>query len=256
MKKILPIILISFLLSSCLSKKIKYIQDKEETFEQISEYDNKPKDYKLKPEDILYIKITSTNKEINEYFNQNSRNNTSNVQNSNFFLDGFTVNDSGFVQVPVLGDIMVEGLNMSEVSKLVQEKTDEHLNNATVLVKLVSFYLTFLGEVGSQGRLTVLQDDINILDALALAGGINDYGDKKNVLVLRKTLNGTKTFHVDLTDRQLLSSEKFYLLPNDMIIVEPLRNKTFRMSIMDYTVILTTVTSTITMVLLIMNLAK
>jgi polysaccharide export outer membrane protein len=244
------------LFSSCLSNRIKYIQDKDEAFERISEYENKPKEYKLQPEDILYIKITSTNKEINEYFNQDSRNNTSNLQNSNFYLDGFTVNDSGYVQVPVLGEIMVEGLNMKEVSNLVQQKTDEHLNNATVNVKLVSFYLTFLGEVGSQGRMTVLQDDINILDAIALAGGINDYGDKRNILVVRKTLNGTKTFHVDLTERNLLSSEKYYLLPNDMIIVEPLRNKTFRMSIMDYTMVLTTVTSTITMVLLIMNLAK
>jgi len=256
MKNIVPVIFIMILFSSCLSNRIKYIQDKDEAFERISEYENKPKEYKLQPEDILYIKITSTNKEINEYFNQDSRNNTSNLQNSNFYLDGFTVNDSGYVQVPVLGEIMVEGLNMKEVSNLVQQKTDEHLNNATVNVKLVSFYLTFLGEVGSQGRMTVLQDDINILDAIALAGGINDYGDKRNILVVRKTLNGTKTFHVDLTERNLLSSEKYYLLPNDMIIVEPLRNKTFRMSIMDYTMVLTTVTSTITMVLLIMNLAK
>lgn len=256
MKNIVPIILVMILLSSCLSNRIKYIQDKDEAFERIGEYENKPKDYKLLPEDILYIKITSTNKEINEYFNQGSRSNTSSTQNSNFYLDGFTVNDSGFVQVPVLGEIMVEGLNIKEVSNLVQKKTDKHLNNATVNVKLVSFYLTFLGEVGSQGRITVLQDDVNILDAIALAGGVNDYGDKRNVLVVRKTLNGTKTFHVDLTERELLSSEKFYLLPNDMVIVEPLRNKTFRMSIMDYTMILTTITSTITMVLLIMNLSK
>ena len=91
-------------------------------------------------------------------------------------------------------------------------------------------------------------------DAFALAGGIGDYGDKRNVLVVRKTHNGTKTFYVDLTDRQLLLSDKFYLLPNDMVIVEPLRNKTFRMSIVDYTIILTTVTSTITMILLILSL--
>ena len=254
MKNLVLVLIILVLLPACLSNKIKYIQDKDETFEHIDEYANKPKDYKLQEKDILYVKITSTNKEINEYFNLNNNNTTNSTQNSNFYLDGFTVNDSGYVQIPVLGSVKVLGLNMKEVSELLQERTDEHLNNAIVNVKLVSFFLTFLGEVNTQGRITVFQDDINILDAVALAGGIGDYGDKRNVLVVRKTQNGTKTFHVDLTKRNLLISDKYYLLPNDLVIVEPLRNKTFRMSIMDYTMILTTVTSTITMILLIMNL--
>ena len=254
MKNIVLVLIVVVLFPACMSNKIKYIQDKDATFEQIDEYANKPKDYKLQVEDILYVKITSTNKEINEYFNLNNKNTSNNTTNSNFYLDGFTVNDSGYVEIPVLGPIKVLGLNMNEVSKLFDERTDEHLNNAIVNVKLVSFYLTFLGEVNSQGRITVYKDEVNILDAVALAGGISDYGDKRNVLVVRKTHNGTKTFHVDLTDRQLLLSDKFYLLPNDMVIVEPLRNKTFRMSIVDYTIILTTVTSTITMILLILSL--
>jgi len=256
MKNIYRVLIIIVLLPSCMANKIKYIQDKDEAFEQIDEYANKPKDYKLQEKDILYVKITSTNKEINEYFNLNNRNITSNAQNSNFYLDGFTVNDSGYVQIPVLGDVKVSGLNMKEVSELLQEKTDMYLNNAIVNVKLVSFFLTFLGELNTQGRITVYQDDINILDAVALAGGVSDYGDKRNVLVVRKTQNGTKTFHMDLTKRNLLLSDKFYMLPNDLVIVEPLRNKTFRMSVMDYTMVLTTITSTITMVLLIMNLSK
>ncbi len=256
MKNVVLILIVAILLPSCLGNKIKYIQDKDEAFEYMGEYANKPKDYKLKEKDILYVKISSTNKDVNEYFNVNSSNSTSNTQNSNFYLEGFTVSDSGYIQIPILGSISVSGLNMKEVSILLQQKTDQYLNNATVNVKLVSFYLNFLGEVGTQGQITVFQDNINILDALALAGGVGDYGDKRNVIIVRKTQNGTKTFHVDLTKRSLLTSDKFYLLPNDMVIVEPLRNKTFRMSIMDYTMVLTTITSTITMVLLIMNLSK
>ncbi len=243
------------LLPSCISKSIKYIQDKNEVFEQIYEYENIPTDYKIQKQDILYIKITSTNKEINEYFNiGKTTTGTNNIQNSNFYLDGFTVSDTGYIQIPVLGALKVEGLTVKEANKLLQEKTNQHLNNAIAKLKLVSFYLDFLGEVNSQGRVTVMQDNINILDAIALAGGINDYGDKRNVLIVRKSINGTKTFRVDLTKRSLLTSDKFYLLPYDMIIVEPIANKTFRMNISDYTLILTTLTSTITMVLLILNL--
>ena len=256
MKKVLPAIIVLLLLPSCISKSIKYIQDKNEIFEQVYEYDNRPADYKIQKQDILYVKITSTNKDINEYFNLSSRTNTNNIQNANFYLDGFTVSDSGYINVPVLGKLLVEGLTVKEANDLLQQKTDEHLNNAIATLKLVSFYIDFLGEVRKQGRVTVMQDNINILDAIAMAGGINDFGDKRNVLVVRKTKDGTKTFRVDLTERDLLTSDKFYLLPYDMVIVEPVANKTFRMNITDYTLILTTLTSTITMVLLILNLTK
>lgn len=255
MKNILFIILVVLLFPSCITKSIKYIQDKNEVFEQIYEYENVPSDYVIQKQDILYIKISSTNKDINEYFNiEKTMTANTNPQNLSFYLDGFTVNDTGYIKLPVLGSIKVEGLTVKEANQRLQEKTDQHLNNAIANLKLVSFYIDFLGEVNKQGRITVLQDNINILDAIAMAGGISDFGDKTNILIVRKTKNGTKTFRVDLTKRSLLNSDKFYLLPYDILIVEPVANKTFRMNITDYTLILSTLSSTITMILLILNL--
>ncbi len=239
-----------------MHNKIRYILDKNEVFENINEYENKAPDYQIQIDDILYIKINSTNKEINEYFELNSSrlNSQTNGQGNSFYLRGFCVNDSGYVKIPVLGNIFVQGFTIKEVQELVQKKTDSILNNAIATVKLVSFYVTFLGEVNSQGKITVMQDEINILDAISLAGGIADYGNKKNVLVVRQTKKGSKTFRVDLTERKLLTSEKFYMLPNDIVIVEPLKSKSFQLGIRDYSLLLTTVTSTITMVLLVINL--
>lgn len=259
MKQATPLLFLAVILfSGCLHNKIRYIQDKNEVFEQINEYANKAPDYKIQSEDILYIKISSTNKEINEYFevNTSSQSMQQGGQQNSFYLRGFNVNDSGYVSVPVLGSIYVEGFTIKQVQELVQKKTDELLNNAIATVKLVSFYITFLGEVNSQGKITVMQDDINILDAIAQAGGVADYGNKQNVLVVRQTKEGTKTFRIDLTKRNLLTSEKFYMLPNDIVIVEPLKNKSFQLGVRDYSLILTTVTSTITMVLLVINLLK
>jgi polysaccharide export outer membrane protein len=255
---ILPLLLV-ILLSGCMHNKIRYIHDKNEVFENIEEYENKAPDYQIQASDILYIKISSTNKEINEYFEIGSsqlNNQMGGGQGNNFYLRGFCVSDSGYVSIPVLGDIYVEGFTIKEVQELVQKKTDNILNNAIITVKLVSFYITFLGEVNSQGKITVMQDEINILDAISLAGGIADYGNKKNVLVVRQTQKGTKTFRVDLTERELLTSEKFYMLPNDIVIVEPLKSKSFQLGVRDYSLLLTTVTSTITMVLLVINLLK
>ena len=248
----------TLLASSCMHKKIRYILDQNEVSGSISEYENHPPNYLVQKNDILYIKISSTNKEISQYFEIESQqtNSSGGGQYNSFYLNGFTVNDTGFVVVPVLGGIFVEGKTILEIQEIVQKKTDDHLNNAIATVRLVSYYLTFLGEINSQGRITVMQDYVNILDGLALAGGVSDYGNKKNVLIVRQTKAGTQTFRVDLTDRKLLSSDKFYLVPNDIIIVEPLKNKSFQLGVRDYTLILTTVTSTITMVLLVVNMFK
>lgn len=259
MRFIIIFLMVSLLASSCMHNKIRYILDKNETADKSYEYENHPPSYLIQKNDILYVKISSTNKDISAYFeiqsDQNS-NSTGGGQNNSFYLNGFTVNDSGYVVVPVLGSIFVEGKPMKEIQEIIQKKTDEHLNNAITTVRLVSYYLTFLGEINSQGKITVMQDNVNILDGIALAGGISDYGNKKNVLVVRQTSSGTKSFRVDLTDRKLLNSDKFFLVPNDIIIVEPLKNKSFQLGVRDYTLLLTTITSTITMVLLVVTLLK
>ncbi len=237
-------------------KKIRYIQDKDEVFGQIDNYANKAPDYQLQKQDILYIKISSTNSEISELFNIDSGvGRMGNMDNNgNFYLQGVTIRESGFIVLPVLDSIRVEGLTIDHAEQKVQKKVNEVLNNAIVKVKLVSFYVEFLGEVNRQGRLSVMQDDINILDALSQMGGITDYGNRANVMIIRKTKSGTKTFRVDLTKRDLLTSEKFYLLPYDMVVVEPLRRKSFQLTVRDYSLALTTITSTITMILLILRL--
>ncbi len=259
MKKISIFIVIILLLnSSCIYKKIRYIQDKNEVFGQINEYDNRAPEYKLQISDILYIKIQSTNKEISELFDAEQANArmASFDNKGNFYLQGFSIDSSGCIVLPVLGTIKLEGLTIDQAQTKVQNKVNQLLNNTIVKVKLVSFYIDFLGEVNQQGRLLVKQDNINILDALAQIGGITDYGNRSNILIIRRTKKGTKTFHVDLTRRDLLTSDKFYMLPYDIVVVEPLRRKSFQLAVRDYSLVITTITSTITMIWLILNFKK
>ncbi|MFN8254220.1 MAG: polysaccharide biosynthesis/export family protein [Bacteroidales bacterium] len=258
MKIFLTSIAIIFFAGSCMHKKIVYLQDKTETTNQNVEYQNVPPEYTVKKGDLLYIDIFSTNKEITEIFSTSNTVNT-NSQGSGmnyYYLYGYMVNDSGFIEVPIIGKIQVEGKLIKQIEEIVQQKTNEHLNNALVKVRLVSYYVTFLGEVTSQGKITVLQNNLNILDGLAMAGGITDYGNKKKVLLIRQTKNGAITYRLDLTDRNLLKQEKYYLLPNDMVIVEPLKNKAFQLGVRDYTLILTTITSTLTLIILVTNSFK
>jgi polysaccharide biosynthesis/export protein len=243
-------------LLSCTSRYYKYIQDKDEFFgDARTEFSNQPPDYKIRPHDILYVKIITNDEEINKQFNavssQNSNSSDMMSQNSTLFLSNFNVTDSGYVTMPVLGRFNVMNKTIGEVQQMVQERTNEKLIRAYTIVKLISFKITFLGEIIGQGTKTFYQEKLNILEAIANAGGINDYGDKSKILILRPTETGTKTFRIDISKRDLLESPGFYLLPNDMVIVEPIRFKTVQMNITNMLLYLSTLSAIITAVALI-----
>jgi polysaccharide biosynthesis/export protein len=245
--------------TSCIHNKIRYIIDDKEALGKITEYPNVPVDYTIKKKDILYIRVLSSNDEVNKLFNlvMSSAGNQSSSQGaSQFYLSGYTVNDSGNIILPIVGVINVEGKTMNEIREILTSRVNERINNADVMVSLVSFYLTFVGEFNSQGKISVMQDNVNILQAISLAGGISDYGNKKRILILRKTKEGSETFRVDLTKRSLLLSDNFFLKPDDILIAEPLKNKSFQLGARDYSLVLSTVTSTVAMVLLVINLLK
>ena len=105
---------------------------------------------------------------------------------------------------------------------------DEYINHATVIVRLVSFKISIIGEVNDPGVYLVLDDQINLIQALSLAGDIIVYGNRSKINLIRRTSEGTIIKHLDLTDNRILESEYYYLKPNDIVYVEPLKAKRFR----------------------------
>ena len=100
-----------------------------------------------------------------------------------------------------------------------------------------------MGEVRRPGSYYNYNDRLTIFEAIGNAGDITDYGNKKNVLIIRPTNEGEKFFRVDLTDVNILKSEAYYLLPNDVIYIEPVRYKSFRLNAPNISLILSSVTT-------------
>ena len=96
-----------------------------------------------------------------------------------------------------------------------------------VVVKLAGFRYTINGEVGTTGTKILYQDKVNIMEAIANSGDISITGDRKNVKVIRGFPQGSETFSIDLTDSNAVKSPCFYLQPNDYILVNPLKQKTW-----------------------------
>ncbi|WP_262507987.1 polysaccharide biosynthesis/export family protein [Williamwhitmania taraxaci] len=92
-------------------------------------------------------------------------------------------------------------------------------------MKLVNFKVTVLGEVNSPGSFTIDKEQINLFQALGLAGGMKNFGNGKKVTLVRQTDSGSEVIPLDLTDRNILASDYYYLMPNDMIYIEPLKAK-------------------------------
>jgi polysaccharide export outer membrane protein len=259
MKKNILIFLGFILLSSCTStKKLSYLNNLPESSGERYFAMDIPT-YKIQKGDILYITLKALTPDglITDYLSSNRSNISTSGQNgTEQFLFGYDVNPDGDVTIPVIGTIHVEGLALEEVRKLIKENSDKNFKNATVECKLLSFKFTVIGEVRSPATYINYNNYLTVLEAIGRAGGISDFGKRSHVLVVRPTEKGTKTYHVNLQDKSILSSEAYYLMPNDVVIVEPQGNKIFNMNLPTISFILTSITSTVSMLILILSFTK
>jgi polysaccharide export outer membrane protein len=206
----------------------------------------KTTEYKISKGDVIYLKILSNNKDVTEMFNPVELGLSSYSDNFNpatAYLKGFSINDSGNINIPIIKSIHVEGLTISEAERKIQAKVDEFLINTVVVVKHLSFHINILGEVSRPGPVEVFQKRINILDALSRAGDIKDNGDKRNIMIIRTVNNIAITYTIDLTNDSILSDEKYQVQPNDIIIVQPLKLQSFRLNTPAISILLSTLST-------------
>jgi polysaccharide export outer membrane protein len=130
------------------------------------------------------------------------------------------------------------------------------IKNSTVECRLLSFKFTVIGEVKAPGAYINYNNYLTVLEAIGRAGGVGDYGNRNRVLVVRPMDKGTKTFRINLQDKKLITSEAYFLLPNDVVIVEPLKQKIFNLNLPTISFVISTFTATITMTLLLINYLK
>jgi polysaccharide export outer membrane protein len=214
-------------------------------------------DYKIQNRDILFITVKAMNPEgvIMDFLGgSGASGGAMNMQGeSGSFLFGYDVKPDGSIIVPVVGVLLAEGKTLEEMRKILQEEFSKHYKNATVECKLLSFKFTVIGEVKTPGTYVNYNNYLTVLEAIGRAGGIGDYGKRDRILVVRPTDKGTKTYTLNMQDKAILSSEAYFLLPNDVVIVEPMKQKIFSLNLMTYTFLVTSGLSAISATLLLIN---
>jgi len=255
---ILTGIISSLLLSSCNSyKKLTYLQNIGKEYPD-SLYAKKKLPYRLQPGDILYVRIITQNEVTDRLFNPNLgiQGTAQYMRTENLYIMGYEINDSGYIELPVIKEVFVQGLTVDETKEKILVKARKFIKEPQIIIKPHTFKFTILGEIASPGVKEHGAYQVNLMEALALGGDITYYGNRENILVLRATKDGSKAFRVDVTDNELVASEAYYIQPNDIIYVEPLKTTLFRVRTADYLFYLTAFTSVLTTFVLILNLFK
>jgi polysaccharide export outer membrane protein len=231
-------VILFFLFYSCRSsEELIYLKDvaQEEWMKGLSDDQT---EYLIKEGDILYVSIKSLNPEVNTLFNpeegMQAQSGAYGYQKyttpQGAYLYGFEVDENGNLNLPVLGSIAVKGHVQEEIQKLVQERADQYLKDATVKVKLLNYKITVLGEVKIPGVYYNYNNEFTVLEAIAMANGNTDYATIKRVMVMRPESGGKRTYLLDLSSKEIFQSPAFYLHPNDYVFVEPDKYKNFQLN--------------------------
>ncbi len=171
----------------------------------------------LRPGDQVSINVSARNKELSEMFNRVS------VQ-SEKGTNSYTIDEMGEIEFPFIGKIRIAGLDRMQTEEYIKNKIieSELIKEPFVSVEYTNLGFYKLGEWGG-GFVPFQKDQTNILEAVALAGDIPINGLRKNVLVIRRNLDGSEsTYRLDFTNRELLyHSPAYFVQQNDIIYVEP-----------------------------------
>lgn len=216
-------------ISGCIpQKETVYLQNQEDekNYENpYSELTTITERYVLRPNDLLYIQVNTSNPKLSEFFNPNRSGGSSNQQSQSLYT--YLVDDSMNIDFPFVGTINFEGCTLQQAKNKMEKVLIPFVSDAHVKMRLASNSFVILGEVGNPGRINMGKEQITIYEAIALAGDIRTFGNRKEIKIVRPDGDSYKTFLVDITDNNIVGSDEYYVYPNDLIYVRPMKAKSF-----------------------------
>jgi polysaccharide export outer membrane protein len=219
MKHFANYILLILLFTSCTTARYtRFLQESD----RLPQYAKAEMDrYRIQVDDEVLVKVLSLDKDVTVIFNDGS---TTSAR-----YDAYRVYTDGTIDIPFLNSIHVEGLTLIEAKEKIQEELRLFIADAEVVVALANNYFYVLGDAG-KGAFLLYKEKITIFQAIAMAGGINKVGSRKNVYIMRRDQEGkTKVESFDIRSVSVLDSEYYYIQPNDIIYIPPASERFFRL---------------------------
>jgi polysaccharide biosynthesis/export protein len=233
-------LLILLIASSCISnRRITYFQNLPQNepidLEEFIPYAEVEYEYILQPFDIVDIDFASSDPDLTQAFEfQGSRMARGGGMGMGggarggggdiFYFTGYTIDKNGYVDIPKLGKIEIAGLSEEAARIKVQKQINEYFQEEVfVRLRTGGIRYTTLGEFSSVGTQLIMRNRATIFDALANAGEANIVAKRNQLFIIRQYDGGTKIHQVNLNDRKLLASPYYFIQPNDILYLEPMR---------------------------------
>lgn len=229
---LLLFLLVIICASSCVTtKQLTYLQEDYNSIDSLSMLRKRQEPYRLQINDLLSVRIKVLDQETVGIFNPIGDSDPNATGEERLYYDGFVVDDHGNIRIPILGEVNVIGYTVDEVREKLEEQLLEKFfkeeANLFVTVKLSGIRYTINGEIGVPGSNIIYRDQVSIMEAIANSGDITFTGDRSDVVIIRQYPAGQKVHHIDLTKIDAMDSPYFYIKPNDLILINPLPQKSW-----------------------------
>ena len=250
-KKPLIFILSVFILTGCTSQKeISYLNNLPVTNGE-SQFSMNIPYYKIQPRDIIYVSVKTQTQDgglTDILTGQNPNVSNMVTGEASQYVSGYSVDPNGMINLPLFGKTPVSGQTIYEIRDKIQTAADSLFRHAYVEVRLLSFKFTVIGEVKMPGSYTNYSDQLTVFEALGRAGGVNDFGSRRDVLIVRPVEKTSITYKVNLQDKNILESPAYFISPNDVIIVQETPRKAFSLNLPAFSFMLSSVTTTLLLI--------
>ncbi|MBE0675155.1 MAG: polysaccharide biosynthesis/export family protein [Bacteroidales bacterium] len=252
MKIYQTVILVSFsllLMNSCITrKKLTYLQySGRSTESEVPTGDLRsyvtPATYRVIPYDNLYIRVITPDPEWSSLFNIMPVGAGGAVTEESAALFGYPVDEDGYIEIPFVGKVKVGDKTLSEIKSELDSVFKNYLTDAAITIRLVNNYVSVLGEVSRPGRYILTKDRVNIFEVLAMAGDMSVFSNRQKVQLIRPSPYGPIIKEFSLADRSIISSEYYFVMPNDIIYTTPLHGRSFEANSSFWSLFLSTITS-------------
>jgi polysaccharide biosynthesis/export protein len=207
-----------------------------------------PSAYKIMPYDNLFIRVITPDPQWSTLFNSMPTGTSGAITEESASLLGYPVDGNGGIDIPFVGRLEVSGKTLSELKIKLDSTFKHYVNDAAITVRLVNNYITITGEVSRPGRYPLTKDCINIFEALSMAGDMSLYSNRQKVQLIRPSPYGPVVKEFSLSDRSILTSEFYYVMPNDIIYAQPMKGRGFQNNASVYSLFLTTITTALVVI--------
>lgn len=220
-RSLVAVILFGFLFSCTPQKKIVYFQNNAGNTSDTSAFE-----MKLAIGDIITVDLYTINPDAFPGIGI-SKDRATIIDSRPAYEKGFTIDKTGKVILPYIGEVFLKGLSVPEARDLITQKFKAFLDEPVIVVKKLSFKVSIVGEVQKPGLYYIPNEKITLIEGLALAGDVGNFADRTNIKIIRQTATGTIEIPIDLTNQSSLVGEAKYLFPDDVVYVAPSRKKAF-----------------------------